>query len=372
MAQKKWDIFCKVVDNFGDIGVSWRLARQLVAEHGLHVRLWVDDLESFQRLCPEIDPALALQTRRGVEVRHWTANDTAVADVVIEAFSCDLPASYLAAMVAKKPVWINLEYLSAEAWVSDCHGLPSPHPRLPLVKHFFFPGFAKDSGGLLREAHLLQERDAWRADAGALWASLGLPQPLAGETSVSLFCYENPVLPELLKAWAEGETALRCLIPEGRALAQAAAWLGQSLHPGEGLCKGNLSLHALPFVAQEHYDHLLWACDLNFVRGEDSFVRAQWAAKPLVWQPYPQEDGAHQVKLDAFLRRYCADLSPSAAAAARSFWQSWNGGGNIAPTWPAYRDCRGELQAHAASWAEDLAKRADLASNLVIFCEKLI
>ena len=26
-----WDIFCSVVDNFGDIGVTWRLARQLVA-----------------------------------------------------------------------------------------------------------------------------------------------------------------------------------------------------------------------------------------------------------------------------------------------------------------------------------------------------
>ena len=45
-----WDIFCTVVDNYGDIGVCWRLARQLAAEHGFAVRLWVDDLASFARL----------------------------------------------------------------------------------------------------------------------------------------------------------------------------------------------------------------------------------------------------------------------------------------------------------------------------------
>lgn len=380
MRKKNWDIFCKVVDNFGDIGVCWRLARQLAAEHELRVRLWVDDLESFRRLCPEIDPSLKAQTQRGVLVRHWTSPfpDADVADVVIEAFACELPASYLAAMVAKaaretQPVWINLEYLSAEAWVTDCHGLPSPHPRLPLLKHFFFPGFVAGTGGLLREAGLLQERDAWRADSGALWEGLGLPPPRPDETSVSLFCYENPALPELLKLWAASAEAIRCLVPEGRPLARAAACFGrESLKPGQTLRQGNLTLHALPFVAQEHYDHLLWACDLNFVRGEDSFVRAQWAARPLVWHIYPQEDEAHSRKLDAFLDLYCASLPPPAATACRGFWQAWNQGRGVAAAWPAHWNQRLALAAHASSWAEELARTDDLASNLVIFCKKLI
>ncbi|HET9045379.1 MAG TPA: elongation factor P maturation arginine rhamnosyltransferase EarP, partial [Casimicrobiaceae bacterium] len=44
MAAQRWDVFCKVVDNFGDAGVCWRLARQLVAEHDLAVTLWIDVL----------------------------------------------------------------------------------------------------------------------------------------------------------------------------------------------------------------------------------------------------------------------------------------------------------------------------------------
>ncbi|MBY0444112.1 MAG: elongation factor P maturation arginine rhamnosyltransferase EarP, partial [Burkholderiales bacterium] len=38
----RWDIFCRVIDNYGDIGVCWRLARQLSFEHGFAVRLMVD------------------------------------------------------------------------------------------------------------------------------------------------------------------------------------------------------------------------------------------------------------------------------------------------------------------------------------------
>ena len=42
-----WDIFCTVIDNYGDIGICWRLARQLRVDDGQRVRLWVDDLTSF-------------------------------------------------------------------------------------------------------------------------------------------------------------------------------------------------------------------------------------------------------------------------------------------------------------------------------------
>jgi len=375
MHQKNWDIFCKVVDNFGDIGVCWRLARQLATEQGIAVRLWVDDLESFRRLCPEIDPTLPAQTRRGVLVRRWTSPfpGTDVADVVIEAFACELPVCYLASMAKRAPAWINLEYLSAESWVQGSHGLPSPHPRLPLTKHFFFPGFAAGTGGLLRETGLIEARDAWQGDAEHAWAKLGLPPPRPEETSVSLFCYENPALPELFELWVEGSEAMRCLIPEGRALAQAAAWIGREhLNPGETVRQGSLSLHALPFLAQEQYDHLLWACDLNFVRGEDSFVRAQWAAKPLVWHIYPQEDEAHCGKLDAFLERYCADLPMAAATACRNFSQAWNCGRGVATSWPAYWNERIPLSAHSDRWANKLAEREDLASALVKFSERLL
>ena len=54
-SRPQWDVFCAVVDNYGDIGVCWRLSRQLAAEHGIAVRLWVDDLKPFARLCPAVD-----------------------------------------------------------------------------------------------------------------------------------------------------------------------------------------------------------------------------------------------------------------------------------------------------------------------------
>lgn len=139
-----WDLFCRVIDNYGDIGFCWRLSRQLTTEYGLAVRLWVDDLASLQRICPSVDPHQTFQQRCGVQINHWTDPfpDIIPADVVIEAYGCELPEKYIQAMLpshsrSRQPVWINLEYLSAESWVEEYHGLCSPHPRLPLTKYFF-------------------------------------------------------------------------------------------------------------------------------------------------------------------------------------------------------------------------------------------
>ena len=165
-----WDIFCSVVDNYGDIGVTWRLARQLVAEHQVPVRLWVDDLQAFVPLCPEADASAAQQWQQGVDVRLWPKDWQPVeaADVVIEAFACTLPDDYLQAIKARKtPVlWLNLEYLSAEDWVSGCHGLASLRSD-GLKRTFFFPGFEAGTGGLLREADLLARRRAFEQDPHA-------------------------------------------------------------------------------------------------------------------------------------------------------------------------------------------------------------
>ena len=60
------DLFCRVVDNYGDIGVCWRLARQLDTEHDCKVRLIVDDLAAFRFIAPGIDPTLTQQNLLGV------------------------------------------------------------------------------------------------------------------------------------------------------------------------------------------------------------------------------------------------------------------------------------------------------------------
>jgi Uncharacterized protein conserved in bacteria len=205
-----WDIFCSVVDNYGDIGVTWRLARQLAGEHRQQVRLWVDDLAAFVRLCPAADIAAPSQQQSGVEIRLWPRawRETPAADVVIEAFACEMPAAYIDAMSQRQTpsLWLNLEYLSAESWVESCHALPSMQAG-GLQKYFYFPGFTGATGGLLREGDLLARRDAFQGDPAAslrFLQSLGV-HPRPQERRISLFAYEQAGLGRLA-----GRTCAEC------------------------------------------------------------------------------------------------------------------------------------------------------------------
>lgn len=347
----KADIFCAVIDNYGDIGVCWRLARQLFVEHGIAVRLWVDDLASLQRIAPEVDSF-------GVEVRSWETPFPQVepADLVIEAFACELPTAYVARMAGflPHPVWINLEYLSAENWVENCHLGQSRHPFLPLTKNFFFPGFTPRTGGLIRESGLDIGFDAAR-----FWADFGLPIDSAEELRFSLFGYDNSALESLLQQWADGSQPVTCVVPQGILADRAKNAIGNG--------RGRLRLHEFAFLPQQGYDRLLRACDCNFVRGEDSFVRAQWAGKPFVWQIYPQQNDAHLVKLEAFLERYCQWMPAEAESAVRGFWLGWNGGKDV--DWMGFWKQRNAITAHGTVWKLELVKQKDLASNLVDFCK---
>ncbi|NTV71754.1 MAG: elongation factor P maturation arginine rhamnosyltransferase EarP [Azonexaceae bacterium] len=355
--QLHWDIFCRVIDNFGDIGVCWRLARQLVAEHGREVRLWVDDLASLQPLCPSVDVTKTVQSYQGVQICCWGENIVVDrwADVVIEAFGCELPADYQAAMSqsSSKPCWINLEYMTSEPWADGCHGMASPHPSLPLVKYFFFPGFSEKTGGLLRENGLFAERERHI-----------LPESADKLLEVCLFCYDTAPVGALLDAFRDSPTHLVCHVPPGKPLAAVQAHLG-----GNGPWQlGNALIQTIPFLPMDDFDRLLWRCDINFVRGEDSFVRAQWAAKPFVWHVYPQDDGAHLAKLEAFLRRYSDGMDATTETALRRMFVAWNLGRNIASAWQGFVDDRLAIARHNRQWAERLAANPDLASALVKFC----
>ncbi|NBA93908.1 elongation factor P maturation arginine rhamnosyltransferase EarP [Pseudomonas sp. R5(2019)] len=371
-----WDIFCSVVDNYGDIGVTWRLARQLVAEHGFAVRLWVDDLGAFVRLCPQADPLAVEQHHHGVQVCLWARDwrPAEPADVVIGAFACQLPAAYVDAMVerakrAKPSLWLNLDYLSAEDWVSGCHGLPSPQPN-GLRKFFFFPGFQAGTGGLLREAGLLVEREKFQQDKSAqqaFLAGLGV-YPADDARLISLFAYENHSLGGWLQALADDTRPNHVLVPEGRVLGDVCKWLEvDRVAAGDVKVRGNLTVQILPFVSQPEYDHLLWCCDFNAVRGEDSFVRAQWAGRPLLWHIYIQEEYAHWEKLEAFLELYVQGLSAPAAQALTALWRAWNMNGDMATSWRQMLEHWPELAAHAQRWCRQQATQPDLAMALVQF-----
>ncbi|HTY98694.1 MAG TPA: elongation factor P maturation arginine rhamnosyltransferase EarP, partial [Rhodocyclaceae bacterium] len=192
--------------------------------------------------------------------------------------------------------------------------------------------------------------------------------PAGGPLTISLFCYDNPALPALLDRWAAGGEALHCKVAEGPARRRVESWLGAPFPPGTAVARGALALEALPFLPQTGYDGLLAGCDLNFVRGEDSIVRAQWAEKPFVWQIYPQADDIHRPKLDAFLALYGTNLPASDRTALNRFWHAWNGDGDIAAAWPGFRAALPDLLAHGRPWAETIAAPGNLAENLACFC----
>lgn len=378
-APERWDVFCRVVDNFGDAGVSWRLARSLAREHGKRVRLWLDDPATLARLRPEVDPASPSQPLDGVEIRKWAAGlpdvrADGIADVVVETFGCETPEPYVEAMAARspRPRWINLEYLSAEEWVEGCHALPSPHPRFaPLTRHFFFPGFTPRTGGLIREAGLLERRDAFQRDPQAqenFWRETAGRVPPLGGLKVSLFGYDSAPFDALLQSMAASSTPIWAAVPVGPASKAAEAWARSRGASGTGA----LTLLPVPFLPQDRYDELLWASDVNFVRGEDSFVRAQWAARPFVWQPYPTDDGAHWVKLGAFLGRYTAGMDRGCAAAVTGLWEAWNRGEGIDTAWQGFAAALPALRSPAGEWCDQLAARPDLAAQLVDFADYVI
>ena len=315
---RRWDVFCRVIDNHGDLGVCWRLARRLAAL-GQHVRLWVDDARALQWMAPG--------GAAHVEVTSWREPraDESPGDVVVEAFGCDPPPGFVARIAAqpRPPAWINLEYLSAERYVERSHGLASPQlagPGRGLTKWFFYPGFGPATGGLLHEPELERERAAFLPEP---WlASIGVP-PLAGVRRVSLFCYEQPALGAALERWSADPIQL--LVTPGPAAAQVAAWLGVAGAPHDVARRGALQAHFLPWLSQAGYDRLLWCCDLNHVRGEDSLVRALWARRPFLWQLYPQHDGAQHAKLEAFVDTYLAGVDARTARALRRRFGAWNG-----------------------------------------------
>ena len=364
-------ILCRVVDNFGDAGVAWRLARQLSSEHRWRVTLTIDQ--------PELLARFGGDPHADVRVEPWPAESGAPAtagpageaageaadDVLIGAFGAEPPPALRARLAggARRPLWINLEYLSAESWIEGCHGLASTRPADGAVEHFFYPGFTPSSGGLLRERALTGRRAAFRGSQAQrdFLRELGVaPEP--GERLVTLFCYPDAPVAEWLDAVAAGAHPHCVLVPEGTAEPALGTWLGGAPAAGQALRRGRLRVQRIPFLTHDDYDRLLWSADLNFVRGEDSWIRAHWAARPFVWQPYVQPGQAHHVKLQAFLDRLAAGPQVD------DMMLAWSGAGAIAPAWAAFDAALPALEPAYRDWSAGLAAQTDLATRLVEFC----
>ena len=386
-----WDIFCSVVDNFGDIGVCWRLACNL-AERGISVRLWVDDVSPLAWMAPTGHAHVEVIDCKNKDFislnQHIKDTKYALGDVLIDTFDCEFAINLIAAKAINtpasginstilehiRPVWLNLEYLTAESFAERAHTLPYVHrsgAAQGWTQRYFYPGFNDKTGGLLREVDLFERQKAF--DKTAWLAGLkfevsdyshleSIKPTLSSSRLISLFCYEPAALESLIDQLSNSETPTCLLVTAGRATNAVRTVLEgkKRLEPAYLLPKLLLILY-LPQLTQTDYDHLLWSCDLNFVRGEDSLVRAIWAEKPFIWQIYPQHDGVHLAKLGAFLAMM------EAPASLKIAHQVWNSSANEA-TFPDLE--LGIWAKSAQNLSTKLRLQVDLASSLIAFVEK--
>lgn len=369
-------LFCRVIDNYGDIGVSLRLARRL-NEAGFQVALWHDHPAALAKLLGDAPLPAAIRAH------HWQgdaaesiAAELAVATpaLVIETFGCDLPPAALAAVRAHRPLWLNWEYLSAEPWAEAMHGKPSLQAD-GAEKYFWLMGFSETSGGLLREAGYLKKQQAFLANPAAqaaLRRRLGLPETPRRAVQCFCFGYAGTQWADWLAAWQAAGEALDVWLADRQivhSLRQAGAIPEHALRePGSMWQAGAVRLIRIGFVPQAEFDTVLWLADMAIVRGEDSFVRAQLAGKPLLWHIYPQAEQAHLPKLHAFWHKAAAfaplpaahqvlsdDLNHAAALTPAARIENWR---QLLQQLPQWRQA-------AEQWQGELLRQPDAVERVL-------
>lgn len=338
-------IVCKVIDNYGDAGFSLRLAKSLALQ-GHKVTLFHDHQATFQALYPHA-------TVSGLTLFDATqdvlrADEHASLDLILEPFgSSSEQTEHRFDLLLKQGFpetpWLLIDYLSAEEWVESFHLSNSVDPKSGHLTTFFYPGFTAKTGGLIHcdyPKHLIRNSN----------------RQLNKQIKLFVFSYPNAPLAQLLLA-SDGLNTAGSDIQVGLAgrtrPEEYSDWVTE-----------------IPFCPQNEFDELLVQFDVLFVRGEDSFVRAQLAGKPLIWQIYPTDDLAHTEKLMSFFKRYSAKLSTDCASALWNCWASWNcleQAGEFPESWKNLQAHWLELNAHALEWRDQLMNGPELVKEVLIW-----
>ncbi|WP_371751139.1 elongation factor P maturation arginine rhamnosyltransferase EarP [Snodgrassella alvi] len=300
-------VFVRVIDNYGDAGVGWRLSCLLAEYLHMHVRLWIDDTDALNKLvpAPEKQARITIEAWQGDAMMQQQLSAAADPVLVIETFGCELPPQVLERIRQCRPLWLNWEYLTAEDWAVGLHAMSSLQPN-GLEKYFWFMGIDEGSGGLLREPDYLAEREKFRQQPQlqqAFRQEYGLPLQHTGQLWL-VFAYTSGQWAQWMAMWQEADTPVTLWLAGGQVIEslRAAKLIAPEELQQEGdICDlGNVTLVRIPFVPQAAFDRLLWLADAAIVRGEDSFVRALWAGLPFFWHIYRQDDDVHLQKLHSF------------------------------------------------------------------------
>lgn len=302
-------VLCKVVDNFGDIGVVFRLCRALSElKKNLEIRLVVSNLDSFAKISKGIDSTKTFQEFRGWKVFDW--NDNALCK---KEFSKNPPEFILECFQCGRPEWleellfspqfnlnvqiVNVEYLTAESWADDFHLLKSGTRSAKIKKINFMPGFTKKTGGLILDKNFMCCLSEKKFALNLVKQNLDkkiLSEDFSDSFKILIFSYPKNF------------DFLASAIKEFSFLKKIIVFIAS----GAGADSAKISLKkfkvdfvCLPFMQQEVWDAFLSLMDFSFVRGEDSFSRCCLFGNPFIWNIYPQEEEFHIVKLNAFLQK---------------------------------------------------------------------
>ncbi|MGL4977627.1 MAG: elongation factor P maturation arginine rhamnosyltransferase EarP [Cetobacterium sp.] len=312
MEIKSLDIFCEIIDNFGDIGVVYRLAKELKNGYNkeANIRVFLNRLDEFLALNKRVKN-IGYQNIDGIEyiTNEYLAKNICTfspANVIIEAFGCNILEEYLDKAKDESSLLVNLEYLSGESWIEDIHLMESPIGAEKLKKYFFMPGFKENTGGVIVDKLFLDRKIKVRSNS-ELYMKKYMPDLLDKEYFIgTIFSYEKNFIPLLDVLLKNGKN--NCLLVLGQKSQESIKSILDNFDfietSKDNFEVENIKIKFMPFLEQEEYEELINLVHYNFVRGEDSFVRALLTGKPFMWHIYLQEEMAHMDKIDGFIHRY--------------------------------------------------------------------
>ncbi|WP_297596360.1 elongation factor P maturation arginine rhamnosyltransferase EarP [uncultured Cetobacterium sp.] len=312
MLIKSLDIFCEIIDNYGDVGVVYRLAKEMKKVHGdeVEIRVILNRLDEFLEInkkaknieYQEIDNIIYLT--EGFLAKNICTFSPA--NVIIEAFGCNVLEVYIEKAKTESSLLINLEYLSGEKWIEDIHLMESQMGAPKLKKYFFMPGFTEKTGGVVVDSLFLE-----RKNKVLLNKEIYLEKYLKGLNYKDMllgtvFSYEKNFSPLIEALINNGKENFLLILGEKSQTSFLELFKKIDIVKldNEIYKIKNITIKFMPFLEQEEYEELINIVDYNFVRGEDSFVRALLAGKPFVWHIYLQNELAHMDKIEGFIDRF--------------------------------------------------------------------
>ena len=338
------DVFCDVIDNFGDAGVCLRLCRDF-SKKNFEVRLFCNNVNILNKITNSED-----ESNRFLSLFPWSEkmHNYEPSEVIIQAFSVRLSEEIIKKIKQKKSLVVNLEYLTAEKFAENCHKLPSYSDG--IESYFFFPGFTKKTGGVVIEENLLKKIKSKKNNFN---------------NQITLFSYENNKVKTVITLLNKKNFILN--IFDGKGLNNFNNLFKLNLKAGDSLKLNNLEIKVLPMVSQDEYDSYLINSGLNLVRGEDSIVRAMLTGNPFLWHIYPQKENAHETKINALFDRMseiCSDKE--AVEKLRQITLSYNGFSDYLDNVDLI-DFYDNWKKLSEEWADHLISLGSLTDNLIIF-----